>query len=318
MDDLSSSTERAMLALGGTDNLLLKQAEAYLKVFLNKKAAAATLFTLVQHSPHVLVRQLSGVLLRPKMITFWNRLTPALREQLKSVLISRLAEEPGRGVRKAVVSLIVALGKALLPGGNWPELMGAIQASAKHPSEDVRELGMVLLRDLIEALGEQVGPMAEGLKVVIGEALADAGSRKVRAAALRALGALLRCIEDKRNLSAFKDVLPVMMTVTQQCLEALQEDAVADALGTIQDLVDYDSPILSPHIDPVARFLIAVLGDERLEDGTRDVAAGSLVRLVEAKPKTFLKKGLVDAVRGAAAGGALAWFAQSLRGRQAP
>jgi Importin-beta N-terminal domain len=299
MDQLALSTEAAMSALGGTDNVLLKQAEAYLKVFLNKKAAGATLFVLLQHSSNTVVRQLSAVLLRPKLISFWNRITPQQREELKSTLIRRLAEEPARGVRKAVVSLIVALGKALLPGGNWPELAAAISASAKHPSEDVRELGMVLVKDLVDSMGPggaSQGGLAEPFKMVIGEALADAKSKKVRAAALRAMGALLRSIGDKKGIAAFKDVLPVMMGVTQQCLDDLQEDAVADSLGTLHDLIEYDSPILTPHIESVARFLINVMNDDRVEDSTKDAASESLICLIEAKPKTFVKKGLVDAV----------------------
>lgn len=290
-----------MLALKGTDNTLIKQAEAYLRVFLNKKAAAPTLFVLLQSSGDSYVRNLASVLLRPKMISFWNKLkTPELKGQVQSTLLARLAEEPIRGVKKAVVSLIVALGKALLPSGMWPQLATVIDAASKSPDEEVRELDMILVRDLLESLGpQQAGALAESFKSVILTAAGDLSSRRARGAALSALGLLLRVVDmdgSRRGLAALKDTVPVMMTMTTRCLDDLQEDAVADALATIDDLLYRDSPLLSSHIEPISHFLIACLANDRLEERTQDVAASALTNVMGIKPKTFVKKKLFDAL----------------------
>lgn len=289
-----------MMALQGTDNTLIKQAEAYLRVFLNKKSAAPTMFVLLQSSAHSYVRNLASVLLRPKMISFWNKLkTPELKAQVQSTLLARLAEEPVRGVKKAVVSLIVALGKALLPSGMWPQLATVIDAASKSPDEEVRELDMILVRDLLESLGPQAGPLAESFKSVILTAAGDLSSRRARGAALSALGLLLRVIDNdgsRRGLAALKDAVPVMMTMTTRCLDDLQEDAVADALATIDDLLYRDSPLLSSHIEPISHFLIACLANDKLEERTQDVAASALTNVMGIKPKTFVKKKLFDAL----------------------
>ena len=301
MDALALSTEQAMLAVGGTDTPSLKKAEVYLKTFLTKKAAAPTLLSLCTQSAHTVVRQLAAVLVRRKMRPLWNRLEPAARDSLKSGLIQRLAAEPARGVRKAVSSLIVTLGKALLPAGQWPELAAAIQAAATHASEELREISMVLLHDLVPAIGS-IDCLAAWLRPVISAALNDVGSKKVRHAALEALAVALRFVNARKYSALFRDALPELMAAVRACLGEGEEDAVASALETVTDLIDENSPLFTPHVESVANMLILVVAQDTFEGETRDAASQALIRIIEAKPKTFLKKGLVDVVRPASGG----------------
>jgi hypothetical protein len=103
MDFSPNNVDAAMMLLATNDTAQVKQAEKYLAHLMLRSDVAGTLMDLLQSSQHELVRQLCGVMLRPKILTFWNKMKPPKREMLKQVLIMRLGAEPSRPVRKAIV-----------------------------------------------------------------------------------------------------------------------------------------------------------------------------------------------------------------------
>lgn len=283
-----------LVASTGTDGDARKAAEAQLAKLLKAPAVGGSLFTVLRASSHVPVRQLGGVLLRKKVIAYWNRLSSAHKGELQRALIAQLASEPERLVRKSIVSVIAALAKACLPGGGWPELLALLQDCPRSPNGQVRELGLVLLRELVEGLGPRLVDQAAALRPVFAAGLADA-DEAVRVAALRALIPFVSQLEDEKPSAAksYGEMLPTALGVTQQAMAGGQDAAAQAALEGLTELVELDARSLRPYSEQLALFLCGVLAATTVEDTTRASAGGVLVQLLLSRPKTIAKKGLL-------------------------
>ena len=97
MEEVLPILEAAMACLRGGDNASISKASTYIKSFNNKRIAAECYFTLLCSSTDGLVRQLSGIMLRKKLLAWWNRCTPAGRDAMKAGLLQRVAEDTHTG-----------------------------------------------------------------------------------------------------------------------------------------------------------------------------------------------------------------------------
>lgn len=296
MDGMAEA-EAAMLGMSTTDNEVMKKSEAFLQKLLLKKAAAPTFYLLMQNSAHESVRQLSAVLLRPKIIAFYNRLQPAQREELKGTLIQRTTVEASRPVRKSLVSLMAALGKALVPEGQWPQLMQLMLLCASNSSEEARELAFILLKELLEAVGVRAEKFGPDLKAVFAAGLADSNV-KVQKACLKALGIFLCLVDDRKKYQMpYAELMPTVLKMTEGLLVS-DESAAVEFLDVLHELLESTAPILKAYSQPIMQLSIAVLAADSMEDSTKDMAATMLHQLIMARPKLCVKMGLVETVRG--------------------
>ena len=71
--ELLQLTEAALLSASSADNAERARAEAFLRPLLRRRGAGAALLALHTGSAHAVVRQLAGVLLRPKALAEYNR-----------------------------------------------------------------------------------------------------------------------------------------------------------------------------------------------------------------------------------------------------
>lgn len=283
-----------MLYLGTTDNALIHQAEAYLKELMPKPLASVVLYTLMLQSSHELVRQLCGVLLRRKVIAFYNRCAPPQRAELKANLISRLASEPTRLVRKAIVSVVAALGKALLPGHNWPELEAVLVACAGHPMEDGRELAMILVRELSEGIGRGMSEFAPALRPMFHALLNDA-SVKVRTATMRALGHMIQCIADTAQAAAYVEFIPVLLHMVQQCVLG-DDDAAIEVLDNMSELVTHSSALVKPHVEAILRTTLTIAVAREASEGARTLSTDIIMDMIATRPKAVVNKGFLEPI----------------------
>jgi hypothetical protein len=70
----------------------------------------------------------------------------------KTVLLSRLLEEPQRLVRHSIGVLISTLAASLVPKNQWNDLLDQLLQLCRHPSESHREIAMMLFSALAENL----------------------------------------------------------------------------------------------------------------------------------------------------------------------
>ena len=97
------------------------------------------------------------------------------------------------------------------------ELSNLLSAAVSNPNPDVRELGMLLLAELSQVMGENIIGIAPAMKGPVTAGLQDVDQR-VRRAALKTLLQLLVDVEDDAIHELYADVFVPLMAVTQQCL----------------------------------------------------------------------------------------------------
>ena len=122
--------EALLLALGTADTAVIGQAEADLRRALTKPAFIGDLLDRLQRSPNAQVRQLAAVLMRRKVGGHWSKLPPPVQAQLKASLLTHLAAEPERLVRRATAGVAAVVAKHTLPKGEWAELLAFVTACA--------------------------------------------------------------------------------------------------------------------------------------------------------------------------------------------
>lgn len=331
-DSLSSQVEGCMLLiLSSTDTSSLKAAEASLKSFLTTRDAPGALILVLERSLHPAARQMAGIFLRKRLVALWNQLKPNDRITLQQMLLTRLAMEPHRPVRKALISCVSSLGKLLLPGNNWPEVISLLHHAVRDPSEDVRELAMLLILELTEGMGERSIEFASSaFAPMVLSGLTDAApSGKVRRSALRSACCLLSTLRDdhdeQQKMSA---ILEPMLAVTGQCVgmdgrsqgppssssisissvassgagalpEANQyydEDAACVAFECLGDLIEAGSPAVSSYLDRIVHAMVGVLDPAKrnlVEMSTRGAAAEVLHAIVDNRPRYLYRKRLL-------------------------
>ena len=105
-----------MLAPSGGGGSDVASAEAALRAFLPHASAPGALCWVLERSPHEAARQMAGLLLRRSVVALWGRSDTIARAALQALLLSVLAGEPSRGVRKAVIACVASLARMPLPG----------------------------------------------------------------------------------------------------------------------------------------------------------------------------------------------------------
>lgn len=287
--------EACLLQLTHPDTEQIKQAEAAVKVYLKKLASVGGLMTQLQLSGKPEVRQLAALMLRKKLFKHWPKLDDATQAGVKQALLARAAEDPVHVVRSAVATLIASLALHEAPAGKWPELMVFINTCAASASEDQREIAMKLLQLLGESMGTHLQPHFNDLKNIYAAALQDAQSLKVRVASMRAACALVDFLED-HDLRLFQTLVPLQLTVLQQCVANGAEPEAVEFLDVFSEIASNPFPILDQAFPAFIELLLQVIVHDKLEVSTRASASYALGEFLKKKPKTIGKKNLVASI----------------------
>eukprot|EP00644_Phytophthora_capsici_P000243 jgi/Phyca11/532200/estExt2_fgenesh1_pg.C_PHYCAscaffold_40145 len=284
--------EACLLQLTHPDTEQIKQAEIALKTYTKQIASVGGLLTQLQLSAKPEVRQLAALMLRKKIFKHWPKLDAAAQAQAKQVLLSRAAEDPVHAVRSTVATLIAALALHEVPAGNWPELMVFINTCANSASVDQREMSMKLLQLLGESMGTSLQPHFNDLKQLYAKALQDPENLKVRVGAMRAACSLVEFLEEA-DLRGFRDLVPLMITVLQQCVSSGAEAEAVEFMDVFSEIASHPFPILDQAFPQFIELLLQIILAEQLEVSTRASASYAIGEFIKKKPKTIGKRNLV-------------------------
>ncbi|CAI5728761.1 unnamed protein product [Peronospora destructor] len=289
--------EACLLQLTHPDTEQIKQAEAVLKAYTKQIGASVSgLLTQLQLSTKPEVRQLAALMLRKKIFKHWPKLDSSAQTQAKQVLLSRAAEDPVHVLRSTVATLIAALALHEVPAGNWPELVVFINTCANRANVDQRELSMKLLQLLSESLGTSLRPhFFNELKQLHVKALQDPENLQVRVGAMRAACSLVEFLEET-DLRGFRDLVPLMINVLQQCVSSGAEVEAVEFMDVFSEIASHPFPILDQAFPQFIELLLQIILAEQLEVSTRASASYAIGEFIKKKPKTIGKKNLVATI----------------------
>ena len=259
--------------------------EKYFKKYLKNPQSVQDLFNQMINNTEPQIRQLASVLLRKKINFHWQNLPSETQTHIKQSLINQITNEPEAIVRKNIASLVAALGSFII--STWPELLTFINTCVESDSVAAKEIGLYLLAELMESevACEFLKPYQENLVQLFAKSLSDTSSREIRKNAMKALGNHSTSAEDTESVKYIVDLIPQMMNVLNECLEAGDEELVVFSFVVFDGLLD-SGHSLAPHLDLIVRVAIEKVGvNKDLSINTRESAIDFLETLADTNPK---------------------------------
>jgi hypothetical protein len=239
------------------------------------------------------VRHVTAIVLRKRITGHYTKFDEKTKTDLKTEILHVLANEPERPVRGGVVGIAAAIAKIEEQASGWPDLWQFVAAASSDPHPDARELAFWILSETTDTIGVHLGAQLQHLSDSLFRAGLQDTENKVQKAAVKALGQLMSFLANEPDVDTFCVLLPGVLQVAAQCVQAHDEDTVATVLDVLYDLAYSPSTAVASQLNEMVRFALMCMADSNLEMGVRDSAALVIATLAEAKPKSLGKEELL-------------------------
>ncbi|KAI9246087.1 armadillo-type protein [Phascolomyces articulosus] len=277
--------------LAGLDDLLTKLASAQDSETLRN--ATSTLNTqyyttencvpalveIIGRSAHFQVRQLAAVELRKRINKWWPEIQESNRTSIRSQLLQFVLNEEKELVRHMIARVISSVARLDVPEESWPELLTFLNQACASANAGHREVGTYILFTLFEVIADffmnNMGPLYE----LFNKTLVDPESLKVRVTTVLILGKLAEFIdmEDKENIKSFRDMIPAMVNVLEECLKNDDEESAGEIFEVFDTLLMLDTPLLSNHLVDLIRFFLSIGANQEVNESVRVMALSFLM-----------------------------------------
>ncbi|MCO5558950.1 hypothetical protein L7F22_012541 [Adiantum nelumboides] len=192
-------------------------------------------------------------------------------------------------VQKASANVASVIAKHAVPAGDWPELLPFLFQCSQSPRENHREVALILFSSLTETIWETLKPHYSTLQGVFVKGLQDPESQRVRVAALKAVGALVGCLDTEEEVVKFRELIPHILHVSRECLANGSEEVAILAFEIFDELVESPVPVFGTSITDIVQFALEVCSNKEFELNVRHQAIQILSWLSKYKPKTLVK-----------------------------
>ncbi|XP_036210668.1 importin-4 isoform X4 [Myotis myotis] len=272
------------------DTERIRRATEQLQTALRDPAALPALCDLLASATDPQIRQFAAVLTRRRLNTRWRRLAAEHRESLKSLVLTTLQRETEHNVSLSLAQLSATIfRKEGLQA--WPQLMQLLQHSTHSPHVPEREMGLMLLSVVVTSRPEAFRLHYRELLRLLKETLGEAGSPGLLFYSLRTLTAMAPYLGPDDVLLA-RMLVPKLITAVQTLI-SVDEAKACEALEALDELLESEMPIISPHLSEILTFCLGVAGNVALGDAVRVRILCSLTFLVKVKSKALLKNRLL-------------------------
>ncbi|KDQ49200.1 hypothetical protein JAAARDRAFT_43038 [Jaapia argillacea MUCL 33604] len=285
------------------DTVQLKAATSQLNQQYYKNAACIpALASIIASSPSESVRQLAAVEMRKRVMAnsgdFWLQVPQSDREQMKAKLPELTLSESNNLVRHSTARVVAAIATIEIPTGTWPQLLPFLEHTATSPQASHREVGVFVLYAVLENIIEAFQDHLQSFFKLFESLLNDPESAEVRVTTVRCLGVIAQYIDadDKADLKSFQALLPGMINVIGQTVEAGNEAGARQLFDVLETLLILEIPILSNHIPQLAQFLLQCGGNRNYDSDLRVLALNALNWTVEYKKSKVQSNNLAPAI----------------------
>uniref|UniRef100_F6REF9 Importin 4 n=1 Tax=Callithrix jacchus TaxID=9483 RepID=F6REF9_CALJA len=229
------------------------------------------------------IRQFAAVLTRRRLNTRWRRLAAEQRERwispvCRHCVILSLAQLSGTIFRKEGLEA-------------WPQLLQLLQHSTHSPHSPEREMGLLLLSVVVTSWPEAFQPHHRELLQLLNETLGEVGSPGLLFYSLRTLTTMAPYLSTE-DVPLAQMLVPKLI-VAVQTLIPIDEAKACEALEALDELLESEVPIITPHLSKVLTFCLEVARNVALGNAIRVRILCSLTFLVKVKSKALLKNRLL-------------------------
>ncbi|KAI8069064.1 armadillo-type protein [Gilbertella persicaria] len=237
------------------------------------------LVEIISRSPHHPVRQLAAVELRKRISKKWQDIPDAAQAAIRGQLLQIALNEQHEIVRHSTARVISSIARIDVPENKWPELLGFLNQACASATAIHREVGTYCLYTLFEVIADFFMDHTAPLYDLFQKSIVDPESKRVRVTTVLTLGKLAEFIEteDKENIKSFRNMIPGMVNVLEQCLKESDEESASEIFEVFDTLLMLDAPLLSNHLVDLIRFFLTVGSNRELDDSLRVMALSFLM-----------------------------------------
>ncbi|KAK7498967.1 hypothetical protein BaRGS_00009776 [Batillaria attramentaria] len=293
---MAAPLEAILAGLLVPDNDVIQENTGKLKEAFKDPATLPALCHILGTSENPQVRQLAAVLIRRKIQKSkqWNSLQQDVRQGIRDNILQLLLQEPERGVRSSIASLVGTVAKHDLPSNAWPKLFEFLLTYTKSQDPNQCELGMFVLYTVAQMATEQLKPHLTSMLQLLGEKLNDTQNHMVPFYAIKTMSELVFFVGDAES-KLVQGSLSRVLSVIQQ-LAGVDEEKACEALELFDELLETEVGMIVPHLKPFLQFCLQVAGHAEHTDELRVKAMSFIASLTRLKKKTILKNHLVEPI----------------------
>ncbi|KAK9167521.1 hypothetical protein Scep_002712 [Stephania cephalantha] len=277
---MAQSLELLLIQFLMPDNDARRQAEEQIKRLAKDPQVIPALVHHLRTAKTPNVRQLAAVLLRKKITGHWAKLSPQLRQLVKSSLIESITVEHSPPVRRASANVVSIVAQYAVPAGEWPDLLPFLFQCSQSAQEDHREVALILFSSLTETIGNTFRAHFADLQSLLLKCLQDETSTRVRVAALKAVGSFLEFTHDGSEVrqclaNGEEDVATIAFEIFDELIESPAPLLGESAIQIISWLAKFKSNSLKRHklVLPILQVMCPLLTEASQEDEADDLAA---------------------------------------------
>ncbi|KAL9604674.1 MAG: hypothetical protein Q9219_000394 [cf. Caloplaca sp. 3 TL-2023] len=266
------------------DTARVKAATATLKAdYYPHPEALSVLLQLVVSDEATSLRQLAATQARSLVSKHWKTLPEGQKPQIRQHLLQKTLSEEQQIVRHAAARVITAIAKIDLDNGQWPNLFDTLLQAAGSQSPRHREVGTYVLFTTIEIMGEEMNAKIPQLLELFGKTIDDPQSAEVKINSMLALSRIaivLDTDEDVASLNTIQELIPQMVGVLKQAIDAGDEDRTTQSFEVFQTLLGCDSSVINKHFKDLVQFMINIAADTDVDEDARTQALSYLMQCV--------------------------------------
>ncbi|KAL6076022.1 hypothetical protein STEG23_007629 [Scotinomys teguina] len=272
------------------DTERIRRATEQLQTALRDPAALPALCDLLASATDPQIRQFAAVLTRRRLNTRWRRLAPEQRESLKTLVLTALQRETEHYVSVSLAQLSATIfRKEGLEA--WPQFMHLLQQSTHSTNSPEKEVGLLLLSVVVSSQPEAFYPHQRELLQLLIDTLGEVGAPRLLFYSVRTLTALAPYLRTD-NVPLARMLVPKLIMAVRTLIP-LDEVKACEALEALDELLESELPIITPHLSEVLTFCLEVAKNVALGDAIRVRILCCLTFLVKVKSKALLKNRLV-------------------------
>ncbi|KAL9009900.1 MAG: hypothetical protein Q9173_005108 [Seirophora scorigena] len=269
------------------DTARVKAATATLKAdYYPHPQSLSILLQLLVSDESTSLRQLAASQARSLVSKHWKSVPDGQKPTIRQHLLEKTLSEEQQLVRHGAARVITAIAKIDLNNGQWLDLFDTLVQAAGSRTPRHREVATYVLFTTIEAIGEDLTAKVPQLLELFGKTINDPQSAEVKINSMLALSRiaiLLDADEDAASISKIESLIPQMVGVLKQAIDAGDEDRTTQSFEVFQTLLGCDSSVLNKHFKDLVQFMTNIAVDTDAEEDARTQALSFLMQCVRFK-----------------------------------
>ncbi|KAI4129907.1 MAG: hypothetical protein LQ338_001992 [Usnochroma carphineum] len=269
------------------DTARVKAATATLKAeYYPHPQSLSILIQLLVSDESTSLRQLAASQARLLVSKHWKKLPDEQKPAIRQHLLQKTLSEEAQLVRHGAARVITAIAKIDLETGQWPDLFDTLVQAAGSKTPRHREVGTYILFTTIEDIGEEMTAKIPQLIELFANTINDPQSAEVKVNSMLALSRIaiiLDSEDDAASITKIENLIPQMVGVLKQAIDAEDEDRTTQSFEVFQTLLGCDSSVLNKHFKDLVQFMTNIAADTDADEEARTQALSFLMQCVRLK-----------------------------------